>query len=84
MEGICRNSRCAAHGNMVIACEGMGTFSMLADKARCPECFTHFQPITCGFYACTWTFGGQKEGEAGPEDVSGDWKVELKAKKILP
>ena len=84
VEGICRNSGCAAHGKMVIDCKGMVAFSLLADKAHCPECHTQFQPTTCGFYDCMWAFDGRKEGKDGPEDVSGNWKVELQTTKCTP
>ncbi len=62
---------------MVIDGRGMVAFSLLADKARCPECCTQFQPTTCGFVNCLWAFDGRKVGSVGPEDVSGDWKVGL-------
>jgi len=74
VEGICRNRSCAAHGKMVIDRRGMVAFSLLADKANCPECLYQFQPTTCGFYDCLWAFDGRKACDAGPVDVDGDWK----------
>ncbi|KAG5177401.1 hypothetical protein JKP88DRAFT_158959 [Tribonema minus] len=59
LEGYCRNPRCAARNELVIANVGMDAFTLGA-RCACPQCSSAILPHTCGFYACTWKYEGAK------------------------
>ncbi|KAG5191462.1 hypothetical protein JKP88DRAFT_352368 [Tribonema minus] len=71
MEGYCRNLRCEARVTLVIAPVGMAAFP-LGSLCPCPVCYSAITPVTCGFYACAWTYDGAKEGG---ELVRGAWRT---------
>ena len=64
LEGICTNSKCEAHEQMVIMRIGMGVFDVLLDSnaftTRCPRCKIFVQPLTCAFSNCEWKWTGLK------------------------
>ena len=75
VEGKCSNRSCCAYQQMVIDMKGMVSWSLLADKAHCPMCKQQFQPVTCAFTGCTWTYDGRKSDISGaPVDVEGSWQ----------
>ncbi|KAG5181753.1 hypothetical protein JKP88DRAFT_165313 [Tribonema minus] len=44
----------------------------LGARCWCPLCHDPIAPVTCGFYACAWTYDGAKEGG---ELVRGAWRT---------
>jgi ubiquitin len=64
LEGLCTNSNCEAHEQMVIMRIGMGVFDVLLDSnaktTRCPLCAKFVQPLTCAFSNCEWKWTGLK------------------------
>lgn len=64
LEGLCTNSDCEAHEQMVVMPMGLRVFDIQtesnAETTRCPCCQTFVQPLTCGFTDCEWKWTGLK------------------------
>lgn len=63
IEGMCRNERCDARGQMVISPRGYKDFNLVAgETVPCPVCDEGVEPKTCAFYRCMWRYVGKKDG----------------------
>lgn len=54
MCGKCKNTSCAAFNKDVIHKCGYNQFSLLKDKALCPQCSVEFKPESPWFYYCKY------------------------------
>lgn len=70
IEGICCNSSCAAHGQLVICGKGLTYVDLQDCRANCPICRAPVTPLTCGFTGCKWKFEGRK---ASGITYASDW-----------
>ena len=78
LEGVCKNGKCEAHEQMVIANLGITEFSLNTEKkkfSKCPRCQEYFKPVTCAFNRCEWKYHGQIENDDDdePKEVATDW-----------
>jgi hypothetical protein len=60
IDGICKNSRCKAHGDTVIHNCGFGTFDLVNDQPKCPECGWGFEAGRALFTRCGWRVNGRQ------------------------
>ena len=78
IEGKCTSSSCVAIAKMVVAPLGYGTFELLneqdRDRCRCPKCWTHIVPITCGLVDAHYAFAGARTSGEGGHGQAVDWK----------
>ena len=77
LEGRCKNTACAADGEMVIINMGFTKFDLLSpndlEKVLCPMCHEPVRPTTCAFNRCWWNFAGIKQS-APTTVITLDWK----------
>ena len=78
LEGVCKNGKCEAHEQMVIANLGITEFNLNTEKkkfSKCPKCQQYIKPVTCAFNRCEWKYHGQIDNDDDvPRKVEIDWK----------
>lgn len=73
LEGPCTNRKCAAYERAhVCSQQGFGTFDLVEDMPRCPECKEVFEAVSAGFMGCHVEIEGREvhKGRYGASAVA--------------
>lgn len=80
LEGICQNQICKAFNQKVIMNMGLPVCYRLGmpdeKPTNCPMCYKYVDPITCGFFKCSFRYVGIMKTDQGPKRVKSEWQTE--------